>query len=77
MASALWTRKKGVSWVAAFSIVHKLQSTVSNSSTQACLAFSSGADSLFLVPLHIKPLTFLTCPFVYGCATESKFSLIP
>jgi hypothetical protein len=37
-------QKKGVSWVAALGVVRRLQSTEGSSSTQACLAFSRGAD---------------------------------
>jgi hypothetical protein len=48
-----------------------------SSSTQACLDFSRGANSLFFIPLHIKLLAFSTCPFVFGCATDANFSLIP
>jgi hypothetical protein len=77
MASAPWTRKKGVSWVAALGVVLKLQSTEGNSSTQACLAFSRGANSLFFIPLHIKAFAFSTCLFVLGCATDANFNLIP
>jgi hypothetical protein len=70
-------QKNGVSWVAALGVVRRLQSTEGSSSTQACLAFSSGANSLFFIPLHIKPLAFSTCPFIFGCATDANFSLIP
>jgi hypothetical protein len=69
--------KNGVSWVAALGVVRRLQSTEGSSSTQACLAFSRGASSLFFIPLHIKPLAFSTCPFVFGCATDANFNLIP
>jgi hypothetical protein len=68
--------KKGVSWVSALGVVLRLQSTEGSSSTQACLAFSRGANSLFFIPLHIKPLAFSTCPVVFGCATDANFSLI-
>jgi hypothetical protein len=70
-------QKKGVSWVAALGVVRRLQSTEGSSSTQACLAFSTGASNLFFIPLHIKPLAFSTCPFDFGCATDTNFSLIP
>jgi hypothetical protein len=55
----------------------RLQITEGNSSTQACLAFSRGASSLFLLPLHINPFAFSTCPFVFGCATDANFNLMP
>jgi hypothetical protein len=70
-------QKKGVSWVAALGVVRRLHSTEGSSSTQACLAFSRGASSRFFIPLHIRPLLFLTCQFDFGCATEVNFNLIP
>jgi hypothetical protein len=45
--------------------------------THACLAFSRGANSRFFILLHIKPLAFSTCLFVFGCATDANFNLIP
>jgi hypothetical protein len=70
-------QKKGLSWVAGLGVVLKLHSMEGNSSTQACFAFSRGTSSLFFIPLHIKQLAFSTCPFVFGCATDANFSLIP
>jgi hypothetical protein len=29
------------------------------------------------MPLHINPFAFLTCPFVFGCATDANFNFMP
>jgi hypothetical protein len=70
-ASAPYTMKKGVYWVAVFGVVRRLHSTAGSSSTQLPAACSSGARSRFLIPPHTRPFAFSTWPLDCGCATDA------
>jgi hypothetical protein len=60
-----------------FGVVCRLHNTEGRSSIQACLAFLSGANKRFLMPLQIRQFAFLTWPLVYGCASDTKCYLMP
>src|SRR4051812_9330259 len=68
-ASAPYTMKKGVYWVAVFGVVRRLHNTAGSSSTQLPAACSSGARSCFFSPPHTRPFAFSTWPLDCGCTT--------
>src|SRR4051812_29624091 len=59
MASAPYTRKKGVNPVDWFSVVLRLHNTAGSSSIHATGALSKGATSLGLIPDKMRPFPAL------------------
>ena len=55
-----------------FGVVHRLQSTASNSSIQLSGERISGSTSRGLMPDRMSPLARSTCPLDCGCATEAR-----
>ena len=53
-----------------FGVVRRLQRTDGSSSIQHPAARSSGSTSRGLMPARMRPFSFSTCPFDWGCEIE-------